>query len=149
VKVGGEEIVSFTEGGPYEEDNDCQTLVRALRWSEGVKDDKWDGELWRTLCGDRASVYYGEFLHDFWEYWYVDLYRAWEARYTPEGRRARAEGRWRRDRKVGKVWWRWGRRKTRPPHSGHRERWWRWLALVRGLMVVMEEGRLMWWGWVE
>ena len=40
VKVGGEDIVSFTEGGPYEEDNDCQTLVRALRWSEGVKDDR-------------------------------------------------------------------------------------------------------------
>ena len=69
--------------------------------------------------------------------------RAWEARYTPEGRRRRAEGRWRRDKKVGKVWWRWGRRMEGPPHFGHRERWWRWLALVRGLMVVMEEGRLM------
>ena len=47
-----------------------------MEW--GDKDDKWDGELWtrRTLCGDRASVYYGEFLHDFWEYWYVDLYTA-------------------------------------------------------------------------
>ena len=100
VKVSGEEIVSFTEGGPYEEDNDCQTLVRALRWSEGVEGGKWDGGLWRTLCGDRASVYYGEFLHDFWEYWYVDLYRMWEARYNPEGRRRRSEGRWRRDREV-------------------------------------------------
>ena len=37
----------------------------------------------------------------------------------------------------------------RPPHFEHRERWWRWMALVRGLMGVMEEGRLMWWGWVE
>ena len=48
------------------------------------------------------------------------MYRAWKARYTPEGRRRRAEGRWWRDMKVGKVWWRWGRRMEGPPHFGHR-----------------------------
>ena len=144
-----EDVVSFTEGGIVDEDNDCQTLVRALRWSERFKDDRRDGELWRTLCGDKAHMYYGRFLHEFWMYWYVDLYRAWEARYTPEGRRRRAEGRWRRDRKVGKVWWRWGRRMEGPPHFGHRERWWRWLAVARVLMVAMEEGRLVCWGWVS
>ena len=39
---------------------------------------------------------------------------------------------------MGKVWWRWGRRKERPraPHSGHRERWWSWLALVRDLVEM-------------
>ena len=51
--------------------------------------------------------------------------------------------------KVGKMWWRWRRRMEEPPLFGHRERWWRWLALVRGLMVAMEEGRLVCWGWVS
>ena len=70
----GEDVVSFTEGGIVDDDNDCQTLVRAIRWSERFKDDRRDGELWRTLCGDKANMYYGRFLHEFWMYWYVDLY---------------------------------------------------------------------------
>ena len=50
---------------------------------------------------------------------------------------------------MDKVWWRWGRRKGLPPHYGYRERWWTWLAGVRGLAGILEEGRLMWWGWAE
>ena len=84
-----------------------------------------------------AWARYNEFERGVWVYWRVEMWRAWEARFTPEGRRRRAEGRWRRDRKVDKVWWRWGRRKGLPPHYGYRERWWTWLAGVRGLVGIL------------
>ena len=68
----------------------------------------------------------------------VELYRAWEARFPVRGRRRRAEARWRGDKKVDKVWWRWGRRLEGPPFFGciriMRELWWRMRA---------------WWEWME
>ena len=130
---------------PWDEgDSMHKMMVRELQ-----REGEYGGPMWKSIYGDLAWLGYKDFVREVWVYWRVEMWRAWEARFTPEGRKRRAEGRWRKDRKVGKVWWRWGRRKGGPPHYGYRERWWTWLAGVRGLMGIMEEGRLMWWGWME
>ena len=77
----------------------------------------------------------------------MDLYRAWEARYTSWGRKRRAEGRWRRDRKVGKVWGGWGRRLEGPPYFGFIEITRRLWGKTRVWWEVMEYRRRvsLWW----
>ena len=90
LRIKGTEMVCFTESdGDWfrEDDNLQQTLVRGLRYSEIHKGDKVEGKLWRALCGDRAGIYYREFAHEVWVYWYVYLNGAWWRRFTPEGRR--------------------------------------------------------------
>ena len=96
-----------------EGDNLHKMMARDLREEKEV-----GGSLWEGIHGRSAWMSYNSFEREVWVYWCVDMYRAWEARFTSGGRRRRAEAKWRGDRKVGKVWWRWGRRMGGPHTLG-------------------------------
>jgi hypothetical protein len=107
----GIQFLQFGEGWTWDEgDNLCKMMVRELRDEREV-----GGPLWEGVHGELAWLSLKDFEREVWVFWCVELYRVWEARFTPGGRRRRAEARWRGDRKVGRVWWRWGRRKGGPP----------------------------------
>ena len=91
------------------------------------KGDKVKGELWRTLYGDRAAVRYSTFTDQLRGYWY-QLQGAWWRRFTPEGRRNRAQARWQKAMEV---------------HGGEVQ----WLRKLRVLWDRLEYVRLVVWGW--
>ena len=42
--------------------------------------------MWESIHGEHAWLRYKDFEREVWVYWRVEMWRAWEARFTPEGR---------------------------------------------------------------